>query len=236
MIDSEKSLKEILNDLLEKSGNLDGPEDKKELERLKSEPEFRRLVEVLLEEGQRRDKEGRKSEVVSRESGVGGRRAELKAESLKLKAQGLEGERQRGKEKSINSKPIRNLAVIYSKEHKHHYSDQFKMESPDRVEAILTTLKSEGFLRATKTTLLNARKATIEELQSVHDLKYIEFIRDTSRKGITSLPRSTYICPGTWDAALYAAGGALMAEEIVGGQRPETQNSKLKIYTTLFLC
>ncbi len=91
----------------------------------------------------------------------------------------------------------------------------------------MTTLKSEGFFRATKTTLLKARKATIEELQSVHDLKYIEFIRDTSKKGITNLPRSTYICPGTWDAALYAAGGALMAGEIVESQVVKSSSGRV---------
>ena len=166
MIGSEKSLEEILNALFEKAGNLDELKNKEELKRLKSEPGFRRLVEV----------------------------------------------------QARNPKPIRNLAVIYSEEHKRHYSDQFKWESPSRVEAILTTLKSQGFFRETKSTLLKARKATIEELQSVHDLKYIEFIRDTSLKGVTNLPRSTYICPGTWDAALYAAGGALMAGEVVEKQ------------------
>jgi len=57
MIDSEKSLEEILNALFEKVDDLDELKDKEELERLKSEPGFRRLVEVLLEEGQRRDKE-----------------------------------------------------------------------------------------------------------------------------------------------------------------------------------
>jgi len=135
--------------------------------------------------------------------------------------------------------PIRNLAVIYSKEHKRHYSDQFKMERPDRVEAILTTLRSEGFFRETKSTLLMARKATIEELQSVHDLKYIEFIRDTSPKGVTNLPRSVYICPGTWDAALYAAGGALMAGELqrseIRSQRSEVPGSEIR-NMTLSLC
>lgn len=43
MIDSEKSLEEILNAMFEKAGNFDGTEDKKELERLKSEPGFRRF-------------------------------------------------------------------------------------------------------------------------------------------------------------------------------------------------
>jgi len=230
MTNPEKSLEEILNALFEKVGNLDSPKEKKELERLKSEPRFERLVEVLLEEGQRKDR-GRRSE-------VGRQRSEGKSTNSKLEAQsplpGISSQplTTNSEPRTLNSElpdPIRNLAVIYSKEHERHYSDQFKWESPGRVEAILTTLKSEGFFGATKTTLLKGRRATIEELQLVHDLKYIEFIRDTSKKGTTNLPRSTYLCPGTWDAALYAAGGALMAGEVIENQRSEVRDRRSEV-------
>lgn len=65
MIDSEKSLEEILNALFEKVDNLDELKNKEELERLKSEPRFRRLVDVLLDEGRKADAERRQLKVKS---------------------------------------------------------------------------------------------------------------------------------------------------------------------------
>ncbi len=225
----EKNLEEILNALFEKVDSPGGLKDKKELERLRSQPKFQRLVEVLSEEGRRSDKEGQRPEVRGQRSEVGGQRSEVRGQRPEVGGQKAEGKSTNSKLETRNSKPIRSLAVVYAEAHKRHYSDQFKMECPDRVEAILTTLRSEGFFGETKTTLLEARKATIEELQSVHSIEYIEFIRNTSKKGTTNLPRSTYLCPGTWDAALYAAGGALMAGELVEDSKSEIRGQRSEV-------
>jgi acetoin utilization deacetylase AcuC-like enzyme len=108
------------------------------------------------------------------------------------------------------------MALVYSPHHKRHHSRAFPEDSPDRVEAILTQLSATGLLRGEAVSLIDAPAATIEQLRTVHTPEYVEFIRKTAAQGPRTLPRSTYICKGSWEAAQRAAGAALKAGELVG--------------------
>jgi acetoin utilization deacetylase AcuC-like enzyme len=57
----------------------------------------------------------------------------------------------------------------------------------------------------------------------VHPIEYIEAIRDASpQTGIVHLDPDTAMCPHTWDAALRAAGAAVLATDLVIGGRADS--------------
>ncbi len=115
----------------------------------------------------------------------------------------------------VKPAPLSSIALIYAKEHRGHASDAFPEDSPGRVEGIVTHLKGARFFHGETKVLLDAPEATVEQLATVHSREYIEFIRTTSARGPTRLPRSTYMCAGSWQAALAAAGAALKAGDLV---------------------
>jgi acetoin utilization deacetylase AcuC-like enzyme len=66
-----------------------------------------------------------------------------------------------------------------------------------------------------KLVLLSPRAATYEELTSVHAPEYITKIRSQVEKGGGWLDHDTVVSPGSYNAAIYAAGGALTAIDAV---------------------
>ena len=108
------------------------------------------------------------------------------------------------------------IALVYSPRHKQHYSPAFPEDSPDRVEAILTQLSEAGFLGDEAASLIDAPAATLDQLRTVHTPEYIEFVRKAAARGPRTLPRSTYLRKGSWEAARRAAGAALKAGELIG--------------------
>jgi acetoin utilization deacetylase AcuC-like enzyme len=64
-------------------------------------------------------------------------------------------------------------------------------------------------------TLLSPRAATTDELAKVHAPEYIARIKNQSEKGGGWLDPDTVTSPGSYNAALYAAGGAITAVDAV---------------------
>jgi len=65
--------------------------------------------------------------------------------------------------------------------------------------------------------------ATLEQLARVHPPAYIEGIRAARpARGIVHLDPDTALSPGTWDAALRAAGAAVLATDLVAGGTAES--------------
>src|SRR5260221_4515808 len=89
-------------------------------------------------------------------------------------------------------------------------------ESPARLAAIedhLITSGIAGFVERHE-----APAAKVSELARVHPLEYIEAVRDASpQSGIVHLDPDTAMCPDTWDAAMRAAGAALVPTHPGGG-------------------
>jgi acetoin utilization deacetylase AcuC-like enzyme len=87
-------------------------------------------------------------------------------------------------------------------------------ECPARLGAIQDQLIASGILPALRQ--YDAPPATIEQLARVHGLPYIEEIRAASPKaGLVYLDPDTAMNPYTWNAALRAAGAAVLAADLV---------------------
>jgi acetoin utilization deacetylase AcuC-like enzyme len=87
------------------------------------------------------------------------------------------------------------------------------VENSQRLITTISRLEETGL--KDKLTLLPPRAATVDELASVHAPEYISRIKNQSEKGGGWLDPDTVTSPGSYNAALYAAGGAITALEAV---------------------
>src|SRR6202451_4404320 len=82
-------------------------------------------------------------------------------------------------------------------------------ERPDRLRAIEQALEAEKFQALQR---VEAPMAELETIALCHPMDYIEELRDASPKeGMVRLDADTSMSPGTFEAALRAAGGAGLA-------------------------
>jgi acetoin utilization deacetylase AcuC-like enzyme len=102
-----------------------------------------------------------------------------------------------------------------------HDMGAYHPECPARLSAIDDQLISSGiggYLQHHEAPL-----ATAEQLARVHPREYIEAIRAAApQRGIVHLDPDTAMSPGTWDAALRAAGAAVLATDLVVGGQAES--------------
>ena len=87
------------------------------------------------------------------------------------------------------------------------------VENTKRLEAIMSHLEQTGLI--SQLTPIKPRPATIEELSLVHPEPHISHIQEVTQKGGDWLDLDTVMSTGSYDAALYATGGALKATEAV---------------------
>jgi acetoin utilization deacetylase AcuC-like enzyme len=90
-------------------------------------------------------------------------------------------------------------------------------ERPDRLRAIEQALEDEKFQTLVR---VQAPLAPLETIASVHPMEYVEAIRDASpSEGIIHIDADTSMSPGSYQAALRAAGGAMLAvDEVMTGK------------------
>jgi acetoin utilization deacetylase AcuC-like enzyme len=87
-------------------------------------------------------------------------------------------------------------------------------ECPARLAAIEEQLLASGLMSQLRR--YDAPPATLEQLARVHASHYIESIRVASpQHGLVYLDPDTAMNPCTWDAALHAAGAAVLATELI---------------------
>jgi len=86
-------------------------------------------------------------------------------------------------------------------------------ENSQRLVAIMSHLEKTGTKE--KLTRLPPRPASIEELEMVHAPEYISQVKSRAADGGGWLDPDTVMCPKSYEAALYAAGGVLTAVEAV---------------------
>ena len=90
-------------------------------------------------------------------------------------------------------------------------------EQPDRLRAIERALESEVFQMLARDV---APRAEISAIARVHPLDYIEAIgAATPSQGLTAIDPDTSMSPGSFEAALRAAGGAIFAVDEVMTQK-----------------
>lgn len=90
-------------------------------------------------------------------------------------------------------------------------------ERPDRLRAIERVLEDERFQLLARE---HAPRASVESIALCHPLDYVEQIRDaTPAEGMARLDADTSMSPGSFEAALRAAGAAILAvDEVVSGK------------------
>jgi acetoin utilization deacetylase AcuC-like enzyme len=86
-------------------------------------------------------------------------------------------------------------------------------ERPDRLRAIERALEAEKFQTLARS---QAPPASLETIALCHPMEYITEVREASpREGLIHLDADTAMSPGTFEAALRAAGGAIHAVDEV---------------------
>jgi acetoin utilization deacetylase AcuC-like enzyme len=88
-------------------------------------------------------------------------------------------------------------------------------EGPGRIPAIERAMEASDWLGFE---VRDAPEASIDQIARVHPRDYIEHVRLACERGV-SLDPDTVTSPGSWGAALHAAGGAVaMVDALLGGE------------------
>ncbi len=90
-------------------------------------------------------------------------------------------------------------------------------ERPDRLRAVERAFESEVFQMLARDV---APRADLSAIERVHPKEYIDAIRAaTPKQGLTAIDQDTSMSPGTYEAALRSAGGAVFAvDEVMSGK------------------
>src|SRR5262249_44881377 len=96
-----------------------------------------------------------------------------------------------------------------------HLTPMGHPERPDRLRAVARVLEAEKFQNLAR---VEAPRAELETIALCHPMDYVEGIRDANRReGMVRIDADTSMAPGSFEAALRAAGGAIHAvDEVVG--------------------
>lgn len=92
-----------------------------------------------------------------------------------------------------------------------HYTGMYHPERPQRVGAVMRGIEDSG-LEVTK---IESPEATPEDLEIVHDRAYIDKVREMCAQGGGAFDMDTVVSPGSWTAALTAAGGLIETQRLV---------------------
>jgi len=84
-------------------------------------------------------------------------------------------------------------------------------ERPERIDAVLAALRAPEMTAQVE--WCQARPATRDEVERVHPAPYLDGLERVARAGGGALDADTVMSPGSWDAALAAAGAAIGAVE-----------------------
>lgn len=82
-------------------------------------------------------------------------------------------------------------------------------ENPGRLNAIQKNIESSKYYN--NLTLIQPRKATVEDIAKVHSTGYIRSVEDSCRNGVRNLDADTVISSDSYQAALLSAGAGLEA-------------------------
>lgn len=98
-----------------------------------------------------------------------------------------------------------------------HQTPMGHPERPDRIRAVERILEHERFQPLLRE---SAPEATIEQLCLAHPEDYVRALEEAAPKdGMLQLDADTTMSPGTWEAAIRGAGGAIMAvDEVMTGK------------------
>ena len=104
------------------------------------------------------------------------------------------------------------VGLVYDPIYLKHDTGQH-VENARRLEETISHLEQTRLKQ--QLTLIKPRAATTEELSLVHDNQYISHIQDAAQRGGGWLDADTIMSTDSYQAAIYAAGGAIRASEVV---------------------
>jgi len=111
---------------------------------------------------------------------------------------------------------MKKTAVVFTPKYLNHKTGLGHPESPARLRGIMEELKRSGFLEAGKCSLVEPDAASIEEVKLVHEFDYIQLVKRVCASGGGLLDLGdTVVSPESFGVALFAAGGALKAVDLV---------------------
>lgn len=91
-------------------------------------------------------------------------------------------------------------------------------ETSMRLSATMSYLKRKKWLD--KATLIEPRRASIDEIACIHSREYIESVRELAEQGGGYLDGDTPVSEKSYEVALYAAGGVLAAiDKVIGSPK-----------------
>ncbi len=106
-----------------------------------------------------------------------------------------------------------HTGLIRDKAYLEHITSDFHPEHPDRLRAIYSILEDQELQG--KTTVLEAREATAEEIQWIHTESYYQKIESTRDCGHRQLDPDTHVSSQSYRAAKLAAGGLCVLVDAV---------------------
>lgn len=107
-------------------------------------------------------------------------------------------------------------AVVFSPIYYQHDTGVDHPESARRLRAIIGELRRGQLSKSRKWMFVEPGKASVEDVESIHDGEYIEHVRAVCRSGGGILDSGdTVVSRDSFEVALYAAGGALKAVSLV---------------------
>jgi len=107
---------------------------------------------------------------------------------------------------------IQRVGLVYDPIYLEHDTGSH-VERADRLRAIMGLLEQERILE--KLLLFKPRQATVEEIKLAHSAEHISRIENLAKLGGGWLDADTIISPRSYEVALYAAGGVLVAVDEV---------------------
>ena len=107
-------------------------------------------------------------------------------------------------------------AVLYTPKYLNHSPGPHHPESPKRLKAIMEELNRSGLLETGKCSLIEPKRASLDDLKLVHEPDYIQLVEGycASGGGLLDLGDTT-VSPRSFETALFAVGGALEAVSLV---------------------
>lgn len=107
-------------------------------------------------------------------------------------------------------------AVLYIQKYLEHNPGVHHPECPDRLIVIMKELKRSGMFKTGKCKLVEPKPADIKQVALVHQPDYIKLVEKVCKYGGGVLDLGdTVASPKSFEAALYAVGGAIMGVNLV---------------------
>jgi len=109
-----------------------------------------------------------------------------------------------------------DTAVVYSPKYLRHKTGPRHPESPSRLRVIMRELNKSGILKNERCSLVEPETAHINDLQLIHDIDYIQQIKQFCSCGGGLLDQGDTMVSGeSYEVARLAAGGTLKAADLV---------------------